>query len=521
MSAKKNNEVLILGLTVAITGGFLLGGGWFALRSGALSGTNSALTQKTNPRVKVVLEVLGDTFSGYSTLRSPAFQGALSDRAIGLNYSDEFDQKARSAALGLGKADLIVTTLDQFLAHRPQGKIVALVDRTVGADAVVLNTQRFPQLKSLLDLETLVQQQQARGKRLKIVFAGDTPSEFLATVLDTQFDNFDLSDFEVERVEDASVAWETMQKDKTVAAAVLWEPFVARAQQQGNTVVLSSSDAPTTIVDVVVASDRVVQSNPEAVGDFVEAYYRHIDSSLQDKALLTRQIAADGNLQPAEAETVARGIQFFTSVEARDWMESGTLEKRIGAISSILVLSGRLDGVPSNPASLYTSQYLAPVATQTATLIDFIAADNPQLAQQLRGTTGRGVTKPVSAVGLQQAQPIGNLAVRGEIKFQTGSAQLTAQGQKTLDTLANQLAEFNPSAVAVKVQGHTSRTGSAAVNEKLSRDRAKVAVDYLKGQNLPHHFAAEGLGYSQSLPDTDPASPLNQRTVIRLVRLKS
>ncbi|MDY7012176.1 MAG: phosphate ABC transporter substrate-binding/OmpA family protein [Cyanobacteriota bacterium] len=520
MPPQKNNEVLILGLTVAITGSLLMGGGWFAIRSGALSGSNPS-AHKVNPNVKVVLNVLGDTFSGYSTLRSLAFEGSLRDRAVGLNYADEFDQKARAAALGLGKADLIVTTLDQFLTRRPQGKIVALVDRTVGADAVVLNTQRFPQLKSLLDLERLVKQQQAQGKRLKIVFAGDTPSEFLAMVLDTQFDNFDLSDFEVERVEDASIAWERMQKDKTVAVAVLWEPFVTQAKQQGNAVVLSSSDAPKTIVDVVVASDRAIQSNPEAVGHFVEAYYRHIDSSIQDKTLLTRQIAADGNLDRTDAEAVARGIQFFTSVEARDWMESGTLEKRIGAIAGVLVLSGRLDGVPSDPASLFTAQYLSPVATQTAKLIHAIAADNPELAQQLRAPSAEVAVKPVSAVQLQQAQPIGNLTVRGEVKFQTGSAQLTAQGRETLDNLADRIAEFSPSAVAVKVQGHTSRTGGAAFNQKLSRDRAAVAVNYLKAKNLPHHFAAEGLGYSQPLPGSDPASPLNQRTVIRLVRLES
>ncbi|MBE9125758.1 MULTISPECIES: ABC transporter substrate-binding protein [unclassified Coleofasciculus] len=276
MPTKNNNEALVLGLTLLLTGGLLVGGVNWAYQSGFLTLNSIGASGKVNPRVKVKLNVLGDTFSGYSTLRRAAFQGSLTESGIALNYNDEFDQTKRLTALNQGKADLIVTTLAQFITHRPQGKIVALIERTMGADAVVLNTRHYPQLKSLLDLETLVTQKQTQGERLKIIFAGDTPSEFLATVLDTKFDNFDLADFEVVRVADASEAWKQMQdSNSNIALAVLWEPFVTAAKLQGNTVVLSSADAPKVIVDVAVASERILQSNPEAVQTFVDNYYRY------------------------------------------------------------------------------------------------------------------------------------------------------------------------------------------------------------------------------------------------------
>ncbi|MGD1922553.1 MAG: ABC transporter substrate-binding protein, partial [Pleurocapsa sp.] len=454
MPTNKNKEVLILGLTVLITGSLLAGGGWYAQKSGILGNKQASSGQisKSNPQAKVTLNALGDTFSGYSTLRSNAFQGSLLERGVGINYADEFDQQARAAALNEGKADLIVTSLDQYLTHQPQGKIVALIDRTVGADAVVLNSERYPQLKSLIDLDKLVKEQASKGRRLKIVYAGDTPSEFLATVLDTKFDSFNLSDFDIIKVEDASVAWEKMQKDKDIALGVLWEPYVTEAKKQGNAVVISSSDAPKPIVDVAIASDKILQNNPEAVKNFVEAYYRRIDSSLQDKGLLTRQIATDGNLGKAEAQTIKDGIQFFTSVEAQDWMSSGTLDKRINSIAGILALSGKINNIPDNPQDLYNAQYLAPIAQQTARIIDSISEDNPELASLLKGKSNTAI-KQVSATQVQQATPIGNLKVRGEIKFQTGSAQLTAEGKQTLDKLANEINEFSPNNIAIQVHG--------------------------------------------------------------------
>ncbi|MDJ0897865.1 MAG: OmpA family protein [Xenococcus sp. MO_188.B8] len=519
------STIAFLGVSLALIG--ILGGGYFSIKDQFFTDktvADSTVTEDVNRRASGKIKVLGDTFSGYSTLRSTALQEALKKSGITLQYADEFDQAQRAKALNQGQADLMVTTLDQFLQHKPQGKIVALIDRTVGADAIVLNTSEYPQLKSLIDLEKLVKQKQSQGQRLKIVFAGDTPSEFLATVLDTKFDNFDLADFEVVRVNDASEAWQQMQAPQSnIALAVLWEPFVTAASKQGNTILLSSADAPKVIVDVAIASESLLQSNPQIVQEFVENYYRRIDSSIQNQAILTRQIAEDGNLNDSEATAVVEGIQFFTSVEAQDWMTSTSLDKRIGAIAGILALSGRIDEIPPDFQALYTADFIKSAATKTNKLIEMVSLDNPELAKRLKGTSvaASNSNAKVSEAQVKKGADIGNVAVRGEVKFATGSAQLTEEGKRTLDKLAADIGEFNPTTIAIKVQGHTSKTGAANFNQKLSQNRASVVVSYLKQKQLSHKFLAEGLGFSQPLPGIDPSSTLNQRTVIRLVRLSS
>ncbi|MEO0926715.1 MAG: phosphate ABC transporter substrate-binding/OmpA family protein [Cyanobacteria bacterium J06643_13] len=470
------------------------------------------------PHTNVKLTALGDTFSGYSTLRNIKFQNALQEQNLDLTYKNEFDQKARAKAMDRGKADFIVTTLDRYLIYQPQGKIVGLIDRTVGADAVVFNNQVYPQLKSLVDLETLIEQEASQGKWLKIVYAKDTPSEFLATVLDTKFDNFKLANLEAVEVEDSSVAWSKMQSDSDIALGILWEPFVTTAQSEGNTVALSSADAPKTIVDVIVASDRILTNNPEAVTEFVSTYYQNIDSSLQDSSLLAHQIAIDGKMSPQSAKTVAKGIKFFSSIEADQWMQSGVLQQRIKAIASILALAGKTDDIPSD-TNLFTAEYLTPAVNRTKRLLENVEQDNPELAAKLKGVSKEHQTVTPEKIAI--APTIGDLSLRGEVRFPTGSAQLTPQSQAAIAKLSAEIAEFNPENIAIKVQGHTSKTGSAVVNQQLSQKRAEAVVEQLKQHNLPHSLISEGLGFAEPLPDLDPTSALNQRTVIRLVRIGS
>jgi outer membrane protein OmpA-like peptidoglycan-associated protein len=518
----KTNYPALLG-TLAITAGLLGGGVWYLNRTspGLIGGLGNPVSNPTAPQGQAQLTLLGDTFSGYSTFRNSTFQEALAESGITLNYADEFDQAARAASLETGQADLMVTTLDQFLQQQPQGQVVALIDRTVGADAVVLNTPQYPTLQSLVELPALIQQAQNQGTSLKIAFAGDTPSEYLALVLDTKFEALNLSDFEVVRVADASEAWTLMQDaNENVALAVLWEPFVTQARQQGYTVVLSSEDAPGAIVDVLVASDRLIGSQPDVISRLLEHYYRRIDSNVRDASQLQAQIAEDGGLSPAEAGSIIQGIDFFTAAEAQSWMTDGTLQRRIEAIAAVLVLSGRLNEVPSNPETLFVADFLSEAASNTATLIELVRADNPELADRLAGGEAQTIAVPeVSAEQVQAAPNIGNLNIQGKVEFATGSAQIAGAGQQTLNDLAREIKEFNPQTVAVRVIGHTSRTGDPGLNQRLSQERAQVVVDYLRNQGIQHNIVAEGKGFYLPLSGIDPADPRQQRTEIRLVRV--
>ncbi|MDJ0708051.1 MAG: phosphate ABC transporter substrate-binding/OmpA family protein [Leptolyngbyaceae cyanobacterium MO_188.B28] len=527
---KGNFPAVALALLIA-TGA--IGGGIWHFRKNAVSPvalqpgqSNSGQSgpAKTNPKISTQLTLLGDTFSGYSTFRNNEFQAALAEVGIGLRYADEFDQAKRAENLSEGKADILVTTLDQYLKQRPRGKIVGLIDRTVGADAVVLNTQKYPNLNSLQDLDELIQQAQAQGETLSIAYAGDTPSEYLATILDIRFEGFELDDFEKILVADASEAWDLMQDpSQNVAIAVLWEPYVTQARQKGYTVVLSSNDAQDSIIDVIVAANPLIQSKPEVVSAFLEAYYQRIDANVQNASQFQLQIAEDGGLSSTDANAVLQGIDFFTAAEAQNWMLDNTLRRRIEAISTVLVRSGLLQKIPPKPENLYNTQLLTTAALNTQLLIDQVRGDNPELAQQLAG--GRsGTAAPIPQVSISEVQAapdIGNLEIQGNVEFGVGSSQLTEVGQQTLEGLAKEIQEFNPQTVAVRVIGHTSKTGSAAINQSISQQRAQVVADYLVGKGIIHTIVAEGKGFSELIPNISPTDVRNQRTQIRLVRIDS
>ncbi|MEO1134207.1 MAG: OmpA family protein, partial [Cyanobacteria bacterium J06639_1] len=133
----------------------------------------------------------------------------------------------------------------------------------------------------------------------------------------------------------------------------------------------------------------------------------------------------------------------------------------------------------------------------------------------------QSATTTASATQVQSAPSIGNLQVRGDVSFGTGSAQLDATGQQTVDRLVEELQEFNAQTIAVRAIGHTSKTGSAAFNQQLSQQRAQAVVDRLKAKGITHTIVAEGRGFNEPLPNIPPTDVRNQRTEIRLVRLNA
>ncbi|MBX2863345.1 MAG: OmpA family protein [Leptolyngbyaceae cyanobacterium MAG.088] len=510
MSSRKGGPPPI----VYILGALAVGFGAWKFKDLAFSSSKQPLPfsgGKTNELV-----ILGDTFSGYSTFRSPEFNEELEQSDLSLRFENEFDQAERAARLENGKADLIVTTLDQYLKHDPEGKIVGLIDRTVGADAVVLNTPKYANLKSLNDLSQLV----AQGQPLSLAYAADTPSEYLAQVLDIRFDGFNLSDFDQLKVAEASEAWQALQDaSQNIAVAVLWEPFVSQAREQGHTVVLSSNDAPNAILDVIVASDDLIQNDEEQLTNFLSTYYRRMDQAARDNSQLKTLIQTDGDLSAPQADLVLSGIDFFTSVEAGRWMGDGTLAKRIDATAAILVLSGQLSQVPQ-ANDLYSDRFIADAVANTQSLIQLVQADDPELAKFLTGEANAPQPQAqLTPEAIQQSQPIGDLQVRGEVKFGTGSAAIATEGQQTLTKLAAEINEFNTETIAIRVIGHTSKTGSADLNQRLSQQRAESVVQYLKGQSVNHNIVAEGKGFSQPLSGIPANDAKNQRTEIRLVRI--
>ena len=490
--------------------GIILGTGYVGSKTLPNLINNSVAEVQTYGNEQKQITVLGDTFSGYSTFRSETFAEQISNADLGVQYKHEFDQAKRANALG-SSADIIVTTLDQFLQHQPNGQIVGLIDKTIGADAVVLNTKRYPELKNLNDIAKI------KDKNLKIVYSADTPSEYLTKLLDIKFEEFSLGDFEIVEVAESTDAYKQLNSDPNIAIAVLWEPFISQAQQNGNTVILSSKDVPNSIIDVMVAS-KAMLNKPDELSAFLNTYYGHTDRLIQNATKLNAQIAEDGDLSSQDANNVAAGIDFFSSIESKAWMENGTLTQRIESTAGILILTGDLTEFPQNTTALFKTTYINQAAANSERIIASIEQTNPDIAKILRGEQSNSVST-VSTDTIQAAKNVGNLSVRGKVSFSRGSTSLTPESKDTLNKFASELKDFNKQTTAINIIGHTSTTGSANWNITLSQLRAEVVAAYLKDQGVELHIVAEGKGSSESLPDAPPDSPQNQRTEIQLKRL--
>ena len=101
------------------------------------------------------------------------------------------------------------------------------------------------------------------------------------------------------------------------------------------------------------------------------------------------------------------------------------------------------------------------------------------------------------------------------ILFATGKSDLSTAAITELSKFAVSLAQHPDTDVTVN--GHTDNTGSRAVNERLSLERANVVENFLVGQGLNRsRFTANGLAYDVPVADN---STLDGRAKNRRVEI--
>ncbi len=91
---------------------------------------------------------------------------------------------------------------------------------------------------------------------------------------------------------------------------------------------------------------------------------------------------------------------------------------------------------------------------------------------------------------------------KGPILFKTGGAAIDPKCDKTMQAIADIMAEFP--GTHVEVNGHTDSSGNKKKNVKLSQDRANAVVDYLvKNKNVDaKRLSAKGYGPDKPIADT-------------------
>jgi len=287
------------------------------------------------------LVIEGDGWSGYAPFRD---SGLLDGTGYTALYVDQVCQDVRAADLTAGRADIAVTTLDQYLLQHPEGTLVGVIDQSLGADALALGTGNHPELASIDDLPALIARFAEDGDMPVLAYTGSSPSEMLLNELANSTDELRLADFELVSVDQSASAYEMLEADEA-QLAVIWEPETSSARAAGHTIALSSADVPDAIVDVIVASDRLIERDPAAVEAVVDAYYSTMDDMLARPAEMRQFYATDGGLDTEAAGTLIAGIKLYGRDEADVFMnddvfplDTPQIQQSIDAIGSVLAL---------------------------------------------------------------------------------------------------------------------------------------------------------------------------------------
>jgi OmpA-OmpF porin, OOP family len=103
---------------------------------------------------------------------------------------------------------------------------------------------------------------------------------------------------------------------------------------------------------------------------------------------------------------------------------------------------------------------------------------------------------------------LGDYDLKGEgtINFKPGSSKISAEDLARLDALAQKAKD--QTGYIIEVKGYADSTGNAAMNTKLSQDRAQAVVNYLVQHGVPiRHVVAPGAyGESNAVASNETAS---------------
>lgn len=414
-----------------------------------------------------------DAFSGYALFRSDTFQSLLADKGIKIRLRDDAaDYAARAKALESGDLQLALFPADALIKASAKldalpATIVAVIDETRGADAMLGYRQKYPNLDALNAPET------------RFVLVGDSPSETLARVV--------MHDFDLRRL--APQPFVTVASPEEVLARyraatpqstevfLTWEPYVSQllANDQLH-VVVDSSRFTGYIVDCLVVSRDYLLKHQSEVETLLECYFRCLYEYRQEgdmvKLVLADAKKTDQALTTEQATRLVAGIQWKNTQEnlAHFGLRSGELkhvEDIIGRIMTVLVETHAIAGDPTQGQwnRLFFDAPLASLQTRNF---------HPGLkSETLREQASLGA---LDEAGWKRLVPVGTLSVP-ELVFARGSATLTDASRLTLDELAAKLQSWPQ--YYLEIQGDTVTQGDAAANRALADRRAATAFEYL------------------------------------------
>lgn len=418
-----------------------------------------------------------DSFPSYFPGLVMEVRGLLAQRGYALELvpfllddENDFSEGERYANLRSGEWDILATTLDGFARQSDPaiGAITTVIDESAGADKLVAR----PEIATINDL---------RGRR--IAFSEGSVGEFfLYYSLDLAgIGSADVTLLPQPTVADAVAAFVAGEADAVSA----WEPDVQEAEAQGGRVLIAS-DRLRAILDVLITSRSAIETKPDAVQAFHDAWYEALRLMIDSPAEAEQAIIEWGNpdwtfiAEPGDLNASLENLaQAGLGANQIAFRTPDILVSRLREAQAVWASAGQ----PPPPADLSqlidgrfvaaSAQNQALFSTRAPVNSSFLLTaqiDLPQLTEQEQ----------------QAAQEIVQLPIE-KIDFEPDSLRLTEQARR--DLTEQVLPVLRSSRLYLRIEGSSAWPGpegrfSAEEIRSFARDRATSVATFLSQQGI-------------------------------------
>ncbi len=498
MKERRAKTVLVLAVVwIVIIAGLAL-----AYRYFLKPASNKKLAGETGSgsRYEHHITVAMDSFSGYSILRSDAFNTGLQDHGIKLSIEDDgADYVRRVKAMRDRDVQMAVFTVDSYIAAGAvigefPGSIVLIIDETRGADAIVTYEQGVKQVTDLNHGDA------------RIVLTPNSPSEFLARTVIAHFNLPHLSEKWLVEADGAEAVYKKFRAaDKTARQAyVLWEPYVSKALgEAGAMVLLDSSRLEGYIVDVLVAERSFLRDHPDLVKIVLESYLRAAYSCGAAPDGMTRLVMEDAEKTGGETLHRDRAARLVDGILWKNTLENYAhfgllsadtawglphIEDIILNITNVLLQTGALerDPVEGGAHTLFYDRILKELQAadfhpaRKLNVMPGVGAGAYDL-DAVRGATPLPALSDAQWEGLAE---VGEMRTR-PISFARGTARINIQSQRELAELARRLEAWPH--YYLTVVGRARAVGDPEANLRLAEQRAAAVIAILREAGIHEH----------------------------------
>jgi NitT/TauT family transport system substrate-binding protein len=235
------------------------------------------------------------TFAGYAPLYLAKEKGYFGDLKVELRRIE--DVPSIRAAVAKGDLEAYLATPDIALDtnQKPPGVAVWAIDESSGGDGVVVSEG----INELADL---------KGK-LVAAEPGLPPNFILMYLLHKNGMSVSDLQFKDMTTQDAATAFSS----KSVDAAGIYEPYLSTVAKQraGSKVVISSSETPGLIVDLIFVDEKKAVSRKEDVKRVIEGWRKAVKFIAEHPDEANEIMAKSFNLPVAEFKDIAAGVKWL------------------------------------------------------------------------------------------------------------------------------------------------------------------------------------------------------------------